>query len=274
MLGRRGRRDFRGRVVVITGAAGGIGRALGARFAAAGARLALLDRDEPSLEQASGELRARGADARALVCDVTDAARCRAVMDEIAAGLGSIDVLVANAGAVHRSGFIETDLDVFRRVMEVNFFGALHSAKAALPRLLEARGLIIVTSSIAGLAPLYGRSGYAASKHALHGLFESVRAELRPTGVEVLMVCPSFTRTGFEQAALGADGRPVERARSQVGRLASPEAVAAAVYRGAVARRRILVLSTVGKISYVLTRLAPSLYERLMIRSLARELRP
>ncbi|MFW6067009.1 MAG: SDR family oxidoreductase [Myxococcota bacterium] len=261
-----------GPVVVITGAAGGIGQALCRRWAREGARLVMLDVEQEALEAAAAALRAGGAEVLALRCDVTRYEDCRDSMDRAVQRFGRIDVMVANAGAVHRSGFADTDLSVFRRVMEVNFHGALHCAKAALPPLRESRGLIVVVSSVAGFAPLYGRSGYAASKHALHGLFESAGAELAPEGIRVMMVCPSFTRSGFEQRAMGADGVPVARPRSMVGRLASPEEVADAVVRGAARGKRLLVLSSVGRLTYYLSRLAPGLYERLMVRRLRAEL--
>ncbi len=138
--------------------------------------------------------------------------------------------------------------------------------------LFESRGLIIAVSSIAGLAPLYGRSGYAASKHAMHGLFESLGAEVAGKGVGVLMVCPSFVETGLEASTLGGDGKRVSRPRSKVGKLGNADDVAAEVLKAAEAGRRRIVLTPVGKTSAVLSRLAPGLYERLMIRSLRSEL--
>jgi short-subunit dehydrogenase len=132
--------------------------------------------------------------------------------------------------------------------------------------------LIIAVSSIAGLAPLYGRSGYSASKHAMHGLFESLGAEVADQGVGVLMVCPSFVETGLEASTLGGDGRRVSRPRSKVGKLRSPDDVAAAVLKAAEAGRRRIVLTPVGQTSALLSRIAPGLYERLMIRSLRSEL--
>jgi len=177
-------------------------------------------------------------------------------------------VLVNNAGAVHRSAFVDTDIAVYRKVMEVNYFGALHCTKAALPHLLVSRGLIVVTSSIAGIAPLYGRTGYAASKHALHGLFESARCELADEGLRVMMVCPTFTRSAFEQHAMGADGNPAGTRRSMTGRLAEPATVADTVVRAARRGRKLVVFSVQGKLSYYLSRLAPGLYVRAMVRRL------
>ena len=255
-------------VVVITGGAGGIGRALARRWSVEGARIALLDRDEEALERATAELRATGAEVLPLRVDVTALGDCQRAIADVVAALERIDVLVTNAGAVHRSAFLDTEVDVYRRVMDVNFFGSLHCAKAAQPHLLASRGLIVVTSSIAGIAPLYGRTGYAASKHALHGLFESVRSELEDDGVRILMVCPSFTRSPFEQHAMGGDGRPAGTRRSMTGRLAEPAEVADAVVRAAGKGEELLVLSLVGKLSYYLSRLAPAWYRRSMVRRL------
>lgn len=255
-------------VVVITGGAGGIGQALAQRWSIEGARIALLDRDGEALAAAAKALADTGADVFTVQADVTDAGSIRQAMDAIVDHYGHIDVLVNNAGAVHRSAFRDTRLSVYRRVMEVNFFGSLNCTKAALPQLLKTRGLIVVTSSIAGVAPLYGRSGYAASKHALHGLFESLRCELVEDGLRVLMVCPGFTRSGFEQAAMGADGNPARTRRSMTGRLAEPAEVADAVVHGALRGKNLVVLTPLGRLSYYLSRLAPGLYARGMIRRL------
>lgn len=266
------RRELRGSVVVITGGAGGIGRALARLFGEAGAKIAIVDLPSAPLEETRRELVDAGIEACALPCDITDREQVRQTMSAVHETLGAVDVLINNAGIVHRSAFEATQPDVFRRVMEVNFFGSLHCTQACLPDILERRGLIIAVSSIAGLAPLYGRSGYAASKHAMHGLFESLGAEVADRGVDVLMVCPSFVETGLEASTLGGDGERVRRPRSKVGKLGSPDDVAAEVLKAARAGRRRLVLTPVGKTSAVLSRLAPGLYERLMIRSLRSEL--
>jgi NAD(P)-dependent dehydrogenase (short-subunit alcohol dehydrogenase family) len=265
-------RDFGGRSVVVTGAASGIGRALAQRFAREGASLAILDRDAGGAESVAKEIEGAGGRALAAACDVTDPDACRVALAGAAERFGGIDVLVNNAGLSQRGTFEATDLAVFRHVMEVNFFGALHCTKAALPALLERRGLVIVTSSVAGFAPLLGRSGYCASKHALHGLFDTLRCELAPRGVDVLLVCPGFTASGIERSALGPDGAPAIHPQSRVGGVASPEAVAEAVVAAARRRRRLLVLSRVGRLSRALMRLSPALYERLMVRGLHAEL--
>ena len=258
--------------MVITGGAGTIGRALARSFGGAGAKVAVLDLPSSPLGEAEEELQSADIEAIAVPCDITDTGQVQTAMNVVRGALGNIDVLINNAGIVHRSAFAETRPDVFRRVMEVNLFGALHCTQACMDDLVAARGLIIAVSSIAGLAPLYGRSGYAASKHAMHGLFESLSAEVADQGVGVLMVCPSFVESGLEASTLGGDGKRVSRARSKVGQLGSADDVAAEVLKAARTGRRRLVLTPVGKTSALLSRLAPGFYERLMIRSLRSEL--
>jgi NAD(P)-dependent dehydrogenase (short-subunit alcohol dehydrogenase family) len=265
-------RAFQDGVVVVTGAAGGIGRALCERFGRGGARLALLDRDGEGAQVVARELAAAGLDTLALACDVADPGDCARAMTAVEAHFGGIDVLINNAGITHRSLFADTEIPVYRRVMDVNYFGALHCTKAALASLLQSRGLVIVISSVAGFAPLLGRSGYSASKHALHGFFETLRCELAPRGVRVMMVCPGFTATNIERNALDGQGARARSPQSRVGGQSTPERVAEAVYRGACAGKRMLVLSRVGRLSRLLIRLAPGLYERAMARGLRVEL--
>lgn len=265
-------RNYSGKSVVITGAAGGMGRAFAWRFSQAGARLALLDLDGGAIGQQAEELKAQGHAAWGLACDVSDQGSCQDALEQAISFLGGVDVLINNAGITHRSGFAQTEIEVFHRVMGVNFFGALHCTIAALPSLLERRGQIIVISSIAGFAPLLGRTGYSASKHALHGLFDSLRTELAGEGVDVLMVCPGFTRTGIAAAALDGDGTATKHPQSTLGRISEPDEVAEAVLKAAMKNKRLLVLSPVGKLTRIITRLAPGLYEKLMARSMKKEL--
>ena len=266
------RRSFVGRTVVVTGAAGGLGRSLSLRFAAAGARIAALDRDTTGLETLGRTLQSRGTECLTHACDVTDAPACASAMAAVAARFGRIDVLVNNAGIAHRSAFADTSLDVIRRVMDVNFFGAVHCTHAALPALRAARGQIITISSVAGFAPLIGRTGYAASKHALHGFFDSLRTEVEDDGVGVLLVCPSFIDTGIDRAALGADGQPAATARKTTGGQTTPDEVADAIFRAATHDRSMLLFSPTAKAAWWLTRLWPGRYAALMKRRLKSEI--
>ena len=263
-------RSFAGKTVVVTGAAGGLGRALALRLAAAGACVVALDRDAAALEALAFPC---GAPALRLACDVSDEADCLRALAAARSVFGGVDVLVNNAGITHRSAFAATHTEVIRRVMAVNFFGALHCTHAALADLVARRGLVITISSVAGFAPLVARTGYAASKHALHGLFDSLRAEIEPLGVGVLLVCPSFIATGIDGNALAGDGTPVRHRQSIVGSRSTPEAVAERIVRAAERGRRLLLPDRVSRLAWWVSRLAPRLYAQQMARRLGDEMR-
>jgi NAD(P)-dependent dehydrogenase (short-subunit alcohol dehydrogenase family) len=266
------RRDLRGAVVVVSGAGGGLGHALAAAFGRAGCRLAVLDRDGEAVAATAASLRAAGVEALELCCDVTDERGCADAIDAVVARFGRIDVVVNNAGITHRSAFESTGTDVLRRVMDVNLFGAIHLTRPALPALRRSRGLVIAVSSVAGYTPLIARSGYAASKHALHGFFESLRTELAPDGVDVMMVCPAFVATGIDRNALGATGGPATHAQVVVGRRLDPDFVAERIVRGARRDRRLLLVGRTARLAWWLSRFAPATYARIMARRLRGEL--
>ncbi len=267
-----GTMDFKGKVVVVTGAASGIGAAVCQKFGRAGSKMGLLDMDEASVKAAAGEFKDAGIDAVGIQCDVADEAQCTVAMDKILEIYGGIDILVNNAGITQRSAFVNTKTSVYRKVMAVNFFGSLYCTKAAIDSLIARRGIIIVIESLAGVSPLLGRTGYCASKHALHGFFTSLRSELRDTGVQIMLVCPGFVKTNLQTRALGGDGQVTPHPQSMVGKPTSAQKVAEDIYTGALNKRHLLVLTPVGKLAYWVSRLAPILYERLMARQVREEL--
>ena len=263
---------FRNKCVVITGGASGIGLAVGRRFGRAGARVVLLDQDASALQAVEKEARTAEMDVWGLACDISEEEACTAAVQTVLNRYGGIDVLVNNAGITQRGAFVDTQAQVFERVMRVNFFGALYCTKAAIHSLIQRKGMIIVNESVAALTPLLGRTGYSASKHALHGLFTSLRTELGETGVHVMIACPGFVRTNLQARALGCNGNITTHPQSSVGAHDTPESVAEAIYQGACKRKRLLVLTRVGKLSYWIHRMAPGLYERIMARQLKSEL--
>ena len=260
------RRDFKGKAILISGAAGGLGAALCHRFAAAGARIAAMDLDAGRLDALTTALNKTGADVLALPGDIADADACRIAVERTVADFGGLDGLINNAGISQRSLLRDTDPDVIRRVMEVNFFGALYLTHAALPHITARRGVIAAISSVAGYAPLIGRTGYAASKHALHGFFDSLRTEVEDAGVGVTLVCPSFISTGIGAAALTASGP-----RVTAGGESTPEDIAARIFDAMSEGRALLLPDRTSRLAWWVSRLLPAAYARTMKRRVGAE---
>lgn len=265
-------RNFAGSTVLVSGGGGGLGRAIAQRFARAGARVAVADRDADAARRVAAEIESAGGGAIGLACDVTDAGACTDAVRATAGRFGRLDALVNNAGLTHRSAFAKTDPAVIRRVVEVNFFGAVNLTHAALPELLSNRGAIAAISSVAGFSPLIARTGYAASKHAMHGFFGSLRSEIQPLGVDVTLVCPSFIDTAIDRNALGPDGRAARHAQVTVGGRMTPEYVAERIHAAMTRRKPLQLVGATAWQAWWVSRLAPSLYERIMARQLQGEM--
>ncbi|MDH3306225.1 MAG: SDR family NAD(P)-dependent oxidoreductase [Acidimicrobiia bacterium] len=246
---------FAGMTVVITGAAGGIGRELCAAFGKEGARVVAIDLEAGSLE----------AVAEAHTIDITDAAAVEAAIGR----LERIDVLVHAAGITALGPLAETPLDAIDRVIDVNLRGAIIVTKVALPALQASAGRIGVLSSVSGFSPLLYRTAYAASKHGLHGFFESLRTELVDVGVSVTMICPSFVPTGIEnRAAFRATGDT--GGWTTTGELTSARALATMIVEAMAARRRLVLPSRTARLAWIVSRLAPARYEAAMRRRIRR----
>ncbi len=200
--------NFKNQVVWLTGASSGIGEALAQELGRQGARLVLSARSEPALRR----VQAACAPAEALVLplDLSAPAQFEPAVAAVWAHYGRLDVLVHAGGLSQRALALETTLAVDRRLMEVNYFGTVGLTKAALPQLLaQDRARIVVISSLVGKFGTPYRSAYAASKHALHGFFDSLRAELAGTGIGITLICPGFIHTNVSVNALAGDGQPL-----------------------------------------------------------------
>ncbi len=197
---------FHGKVVWITGASSGIGEALAYELARRGATLVLSARREPLLERVRDRCD-RASEHMIVPLDLTQTESMPEATAGVLARFGRIDLLVNNGGISQRSKVSETELDVDRRIMEVNYLGTVAMTKAVLPSMLErGRGQIVVISSLMGKIHTPMRSAYAASKHALHGFFGCLRAEVHDRGVRVSVICPGFVRTDITMNALTGDG--------------------------------------------------------------------
>lgn len=210
--------NFQDQIIWITGASSGIGEALAHELASAGARLVLSSRREKELERVRGEIE-RSDEHLVLPLDLieeeTHGAAVQAVLDRF----GRVDVMVHNGGISQRSLVQDTDFQVDRRILEVDYLGTVSLTKALLPSMLERNaGRFVVVSSLVGYVATPYRSAYSAAKHALHGFFEALRAELHDDGIRVTMVCPGYVRTRVSHNALTADGTPqgtLDRAQAQ-----------------------------------------------------------
>lgn len=225
---------FRDQVVWVTGASAGIGAALARAFAADGARLVLSARRLPQLEETRAACESLGAAAvLVLPLDLEDTTRHDAAVARVLALFGRVDLLVNNAGLSQRSLAADTALAVDRRLIAANYIGTVSLTKAVLPVMRAQRGgHIAVVTSLVGHIGTPMRSSYAASKHALHGFFDSLRGEVWRDGICITLVCPGFVRTDVSINALSADGSPhAVMDRGQANGM-DPDRCAAKVLRG------------------------------------------
>lgn len=235
--------EFKDQRVWITGASSGIGEALARAFHQAGAKLILSARREDELRRVQSACGGEP-NTRVLPMDVTDAV---ALPGKTAIALdlfGGIDILVLNAGITQRSRTRETDEKVYRSLMEVNFFAPEAMARAVLPWMLARKsGHMVVISSVAGKIGVPMRSGYSASKFALHGFFEALRAEEERNGIHVTMVCPGFIRTDISLSALRGDGRKHAKMDSELARGMPADECARQILRGIAHRKNEIVVA-------------------------------
>ncbi len=257
---------FRNKVAVITGASSGIGRAIALEMASRGVKVMLASRTEENLLEVRMEIEHRGGIARHFVVDVTDENRCQELIEETLRQFRSIDFLINNAGISMRANFSEVEMEVLRKVMETNFWGSVYCSRYALPHIIETRGSIVGISSICGITPLPGRSGYCASKHALDGFLESVRLENLENGLHIMLVHPGYTSSNIRQDALDWNGQAVVDSPMDENKLMSSERVAREVVAGILYRKRDVVLTIEGRLITWIYRRRPRIADRLLHR--------
>jgi short-subunit dehydrogenase len=256
------------KTIVVTGASSGIGRALCLALAAERARLVLSGRDEARLEQAAEACRAVGAEAFAVRADVTVPAQCQLLVARAVERFGGVDVLVNNAGIGMIALFEEVqDLSVFEALMRVNYLGAVYATRFALPELRRRRGQIVAVASLAGLTGVPYRTGYAASKHAMIGFFDSLRIELRGTGVSVTVVAPDFVLSEIQKRAFGPDGKPLGKSPLQEDKIMTAEECAAQIIRAMKRRQRLMLGSLRGRLGRWVRLVAPGLIDRIALKA-------
>ena len=262
---------FKGKTILITGASDGIGRALALELARDRPQLTLAARDADRLASLAAECEALGAQVLTVPTDVADPEACRRLVERSQNHFGRLDVLVNNAGITMWARFdAVTDLAAFRRVMDVNYFGSLYTTAAALPHLKQTRGLIVAVASVAGLTGVPQRTGYSASKHAMIGFFDSLRIELRGTGVDVSVIAPDFVVSQIHRRAIGPNGKPLGQSPMNEERVMTA-ARCAQLIRGAMEKRqRLLITSWRGRFARLLKILAPVMVDGIAARAIER----
>ena len=259
------------KVVIITGASGGIGAALAEVFSMNNFKLVIAARDNQKLEIVRKKLAARGGEILSVICDVSKEDDCKMLISETVKRFGRIDVLINNAGISMRALFEVLDLTVLQKVMAVNFWGTVYCTKYAFPYLLKSQGSIVGISSIAGKKGLPGRTGYSASKFAMEGFLESVRTENLKNNLHVLVACPGFTATDIRINALSEKGFPQKESPRNEKKMMTPEKVAVRIFKAIINRKRDLVLTGSGKITLLLNKLFPSFSDRIVYNHMAKE---
>ncbi|MBM3124168.1 MAG: SDR family oxidoreductase [Chloroflexi bacterium] len=261
---------FRNQAVIVTGASAGIGKSLALLLADQGAKVAIAARRADRLEQVGSECRSRGGEALVVPTDVSDEAQCRMLVEKTVAEFGRLDMLINNAGLAVVALLREyPDLHLFRHVMDVNFYGAVHCTYHALPYLMQSRGRILAVSSLGGKGGLPFNTSYTSSKYALHGFYDSLRMEMRRHGVSVTVVCPYWVVTEFHEAYLNKDGQP----RGKQGRalytkkMMTAERCAEITLRAAYKRQRELLMGP-GRLLEWLKLIAPDLLDWLAVKAI------
>ena len=260
---------MKGRRIILTGASEGIGRALALELAARGARLAMAARDRGRLESLAQECRARGGEALAVPTDVSNQQDLEWLVSETLKTFGGVDAVIHNAGITMWSRFDAlTDLSIFERVMEVNYFAPVRLTALTLPHLKESRGLIVAIASLAGLTGVPERSAYAGSKHAMIGFFDSLRIELAGSGVDVSVIAPDFVVSEIHKRAIGPDGEPLGASPMMQSKIMTAAECARRIVRAMQKRQRLLLMSTRGKLGRWLKIVAPSVIDRIAARAI------
>ena len=255
---------LRDKVVWITGASSGIGAAIAVALSRQGCRLVLSARRMEKLEQVRDACQ-DPTRVMLLPADLADETSHADVVERALDSFGRIDAVVHSAGISQRSRAIETGVEVDRRIFEINYFATVSLTKKVLPHMLaRGSGSFVVISSVSGKVGNPGRTAYAASKHALHGFFDSLRAETHDLGLRTTIVCPGYVRTEIGKAALTGDGKPSAKVDEHTAKGVSAEKVADRVVRAMQRDEREVFVGGKEVGVAFLKRLSPGLADRVM----------
>lgn len=263
--------NWKEKVVIVTGASSGIGKAYAEAFARAGAAVVMAARNTGAMEEIRQSLEPAGARMLAIQADVSREEDCRILVEKTMETFGRIDVLINNAGISMRSLLADTEIPVIKRLMDVNFWGTVYCTRYALPHLLASKGSVVAVSSIAGYKGLPARCGYSASKFAMQGFMESLRIENLKQGLHVLIVCPGFTASNIRNVALKGDGSAQGETPRDEAKMMQPGEVAALTLRAVEKRKNALILTMQGKMTVLLNKFFPKFMDKMVYNTMAKE---
>jgi NADP-dependent 3-hydroxy acid dehydrogenase YdfG len=262
--------DVKNKIVWVVGASSGIGEATAYAFARQGSRVVISARRTDELLRVQAQCKTLNAECEVVPLDVTDHAQIVTAVGQIKSKFGAIDILFLNSGITQRSLVYETGIEVDRRLMEINFFGNVAVAKAVLPLMLEqGDGHLIVNTSITGKFGFPLRSGYSATKHALHGFFDSVRAEVYDKNIRVTIVVPGRINTPISLSALDKDGKPYGKMDAGQANGYPVDKCAHKIVRAVQRNRKEIVIGGKETLMVHIRRFFPCMYYRL-----ARKVKP
>jgi dehydrogenase/reductase SDR family member 7B len=265
-------KSLKGKVAIVTGASSGIGKSIAIELAKKGVNIVISARNESKLIELTKYLNSLDVKASYYVADVQNEEDCKNLVDHCINTFSKIDILINNAGISMRANFNDLHLDVIKRVMDTNFWGSVYCTKYALPYILKKHGSIVGISSISGITPLPGRTGYVASKHALDGFLETIRLENKDQNLHVMLVHPGFTTSNIRNVALNHWGQAQAESPRNENEMMSSEEVANEVVKGIVYKKENIILTAQGKLISWIYYNMPALANRLIYNEMKKEI--
>jgi NAD(P)-dependent dehydrogenase (short-subunit alcohol dehydrogenase family) len=259
------------KVVIVTGATSGIGEACALVFGKAGAKIVITGRSQEKLDKTLELLKKSGIDTYGILADAGSEVDNKYLVEDTVKHFGRIDILINNAGISMRALFEDLDMEVFRKVMDTNFWGTVYATKYCLPEILKNKGSIVGVSSINGYRGTPARTAYTASKYAMNGFFESLRTEVMKRGVHVLVACPGFTASNIRNNALTADGSVQGESPREEEKMMTSEEVAQEIFNATIKRKRDIVLTRQGKLAVFLNKWMPGIMDGIVYNHMAKE---